>query len=521
MLIIKKIWVSQTLKVLVLSMFVRKKSNKSGLISIQVIDKSSGKYKVVKTMGCSDDPELIERLVRDGKQWILSRLKLQEFDFSNHSELYNSLLSSITAHRLVGIDLVLGKIFNELGFNKIEDELFRSLVLYRLVYPKSKLKTTQYIYRYEQKVVNEDAIYRYMDKLHSTQKELVQQISYDHTLKILGNDISIVFYDVTTLYFEVDHEDELRKSGFSKDGKHQHPQIILGLLVSKGGYPLGYEIYEGNKYEGHTILPVLDGFKKKYNLSQLVIIADSGLLSNANITELQQKEYEFILGARIKSESGQVKEEILALELQDGQSTIINKGELRLIISYSLSRASKDKYNRERGLSRLNKLISRGKLNKSNINNRGYNKFLKMEGDIEVTLDQQKVEQDSKWDGLKGYVTNAKLSKEEIMDNYKQLWQIEKAFRISKTDLKIRPIFHRLQRRIEAHICLSFVAYKLYKELERQLKKKKSALSPQTIIEIASNIYELEIEIPNTKERIKKVILHLEEQRHVAKLFNF
>ena len=169
----------------------------------------------------------------------------------------------------------------------------------------------------------------------------------------------------------------------------------------------------------------------------------------------------------------------------------------------------------------MEKLIQQGKLTKSNINNRGYNKFLQMAGNIEVKLDSQKVDQDAKWDGLKGYITNAKLSKEDVLDNYKQLWQIEKAFRISKTDLKIRPIFHRLPRRIEAHICISFVAYKIYKELERQLKEKQTTLSPQTVIEIASNIYELEVEIPGTKDKLRKVILHLDEQRYLAKLFNF
>lgn len=109
-------------------------------------------------------------------------------------------------------------------------------------------------------------IYRYLDKLHKSQKETVQQISYQHTLKILNNDISIVFYDVTTLYFEIDREDDLRKTGFSKEGKHQNPQIVLGLLVSTGGYPLAYEIFEGNKFEGHTMLPIIDAFKLKFIL---------------------------------------------------------------------------------------------------------------------------------------------------------------------------------------------------------------------------------------------------------------
>lgn len=150
-------------------------------------------------------------------------------------------------------------------------------------------------------------VYRYLDKLHKSQKEKVQEISYNHSYKILGGKVNIVFYDVTTLYFEIDDEDDLRKTGFSKEGKHQNPQIILGLLVSINGYPLAYEIFEGNKFEGHTMLPVIDAFKTRYKLGQLVIIADSGLLSNDNIKELNSKGYEFILGARIKTESSSIK----------------------------------------------------------------------------------------------------------------------------------------------------------------------------------------------------------------------
>lgn len=172
-------------------------------------------------------------------------------------------------------------------------------------------------------------------------------------------------------------------------------------MVSKDGYPLAYEIFEGNKFEGHTMLPVLEAFKEKYNLKQLIIVADSGLLSNQNIEELQKKKYEFIIGARIKNESQSIKQKILALELENGGSIFLKKGELKLIITYSDKRAKKDKYNREKGLRRLEKRIRTGKLTKSSINNRGYNKYLKLEGELNVIIDKEKFEQDAKWDGLK------------------------------------------------------------------------------------------------------------------------
>ncbi len=488
---------------------------------MQVIDKSSGRYKVVKSFGSVKESSQVTALIAKAKNWMAKQTGIVELDFAGEAAMLQRFLQSITAHRLAGIDYVLGKLFDEIGFNKIEDELFRDLVLYRVVYPKSKLKTTQFLYRYQQKSYSEDDIYRYMDKLHSTQKQQVQQISYEHTSKTLGSRVSMVFYDVTTIYFEIDNEDDLRKTGFSKEGKHQHPQIVLGLLVSQFGYPLAYDIFEGNKFEGHTMLPVINGFKRKYNLSQLVIIADSGLLSNANIEELIAGKYEFILGARIKNENQTIKRKILSLGLKNGQSAVIEKGGLKLVVTYSDERAAKDRYNREKGLKRLEKIIAKGKLTKSSINNKGYNKYLKLEGELKITIDKDKYNQDAQWDGIKGYLTNARLSKEDIIENYLHLWQIEKAFRITKTDLKIRPVYHRLQKRIEAHICLNFVAYKIYKELERQLKLKKSGLSPETVIDILQSIYEIEVTSSNSQQTIKKTLLLTEEQKLIAQLFDF
>lgn len=502
-------------------MFVRKLKQVNGKTYIQVVEKINRKYVVRKSFGSAKNDNDLRFLILEAEKWIKNRQGVQELDFENEIDIYNQVLTSITSHKLVGIDLVLGKIFDEIGFDRILDELFKDLVLYRLVYPKSKLKTTEYLRRFALKFYSEDDIYRYMDKLYNNQKELVQQISYEHTLKVLSQGISVVFYDVTTIYFETDHEDDLRKTGFSKEGKHQNPQIVLGLLVSEGGYPLAYDIFEGKQYEGHTMLPIINGFRDKYKIEKLIVVADSGLLSKDNIEELIANKYEFILGARIKNETQDIKDKILTLSLQNGESKIIAKGGLKLIISYSDIRAKKDKHNRDKGLKRLEKNLKTGKLSKASINNRGYNKFLEMDGNILVKINQEKIKADEKWDGLKGYITNSSLDKNKILDNYRQLWIIEKAFRIAKTDLKIRPVFHYKQKRIEAHICLNFVAYKIYKELERQLKEKKSELSPEKVIEIVQSIYEIEVTTPKMKEKIKKTLIMSEEQKQISRIFDF
>ena len=485
-----------------------------------IIDKSSGKYKLIKTIGSSSDSKVVEQLFLQGKKWISTYSGQTIFSFSDKDHIKN-ISNSIKSINVVGIDLLVTGIYNEIGFNQIQSEFFRLLVISRISNPVSKLKTIEYLEQYHDIKIGKDQIYRYLDKLYSEQKEHIQQISYRHTLKILGGVMHIVFYDVTTLYFQIDDEDEIRKRGFSKEGKHQNPQIVLGLLVSIDGYPLAFDIFEGNKFEGHTMLPVLDTFKRKYQLDKLIIIADSGLLSSQNIAELQEKGYEFILGARIKNEKQTVKDKILALKLNNGDSQLIEKDKnLQLIISYSEKRAKKDKYNRERGLVRIKKLLKSGKLTKANINNRGYNKYLKMDGEIKISIDQDKFKADEMWDGLKGYLTNSNLSKDEIIENYRHLWKIEKAFRISKHDLKIRPIYHRLQKRIEAHITINFAAYKVYKELERQLKEKKANISPEKVIDIAKTIYQIEIENQTTGQKEKINLLLNEQQKYIAKLLN-
>jgi len=192
----------------------------------------------------------------------------------------------------------------------------------------------------------------------------------------------------------------------------------------------------------------------------------------------------------------------------------------RIIISYSKNRAKNDSYNRQKGMERLKKLLAKGKLTKEHINNKGYNKYLKLEGEIKMTIDEDKYRDDVKWDGLKGYTTNTDLPKETILEYYKQLWQIEKTFRITKTDLKIRPIYHFKKRRIQAHICIAFAACKVYKELERQLKIKKSELSPEKAIDILKTIYGITIRLPQSKEKKLMLLDKTEEQKSLLKLFD-
>ena len=498
-------------------MFIRRKKNTSGSISIQIINKSKGHYKVIKTIGCATMQHDIEKLEQEAKQEIQTlenQGQLALFE-SKSDELIRSTFNSLNNSNIqtIGPELIFGEIFDFIGLNQIDDVLFRHLVISRLAFPLSKLKTIDYLHRYQGAMLEISAIYRFLDKLSDKYKGKVEQIIFKHTQKVLGGDLNIVFYDMTTLYFEASDEDDLRKTGFSKDGKHQKPQIFLGLLVAKQGYVIGYDVYEGNTYEGHTLIPFLENISRKFNLEKLIVIADSGLLSKKNIGALEEKGYEYILGARIKNETAEVKNQIIESFYADGDLIDITKDETkRIIISYSYKRARKDAYNRIRGLKRLEKKIKSGKLTKESINNRGYNKFLKLEGKIDVQVDYTKIEQDQYWDGLKGYITNTKLSGSEIIQNYGELWHIERAFRMSKTDLRIRPIYHRLGRRIEAHICISFAAYSIYKELERALNTQESSLSVKKAAELTHNMYQITYQLPDAKS-MNKQLLGMDDQQ--------
>jgi len=479
-------------------MFIRKKKNRSGSISIQIIQKQQGKYVVIKTLGTSNDEEEIDRLYKQALEAIprlFNQITLFDdpLDLPRVDELNNDDI------RVVGPELIFGRIFDHVGFSKIPDQLFKDLVISRITHPGSKLQLSEYLQENNRQDISADNIYYFLDKLNSKYKHQVEDISFTYTRKLLNGNIGIVFYDMTTIYFESSQPDELRMTGFSKDGKHQHPQIFLGLLVGRNGYPIGYDIFEGGIYEGHTLIPILEKFEKRFNFEKPIVVADAGLLSKENTRALTERGYTFILGARIKNESNTIKEKIEKTSFTDGHIVKLKKSDGTILyVSYSDSRAKKDKSNRERGLKRLEKSLNAGRLTKSNINNRGYNKYLKLEGEISIKIDYSKFERDCKWDGLKGYITNTGLTGQQVIDSYNNLWKIEKAFRISKTDLKIRPIYHRLRERIEAHICISFVAYVLFKDLERILSLNTN-ISIKKAIKQINKMHEILVTLPGNR----------------------
>ena len=506
-------------------MFVRKKINSSGTISVVVVNKSRGKFTEVKKFGVAKSEAEADKLFQEAQLWLRTHDGQQELDFDDRrgKELEEAarVVENMDSVLINGTQLLLNQVYDSIGFNRIPDEILRHLVIARVSQPKSKLATVDYLKAYYDEDVDLNHIYRYMDKLYNTQMEQAQQISVEHTRKIFGGKIGLMFYDVTTLYFETSQTDVLREPGFSKDGKTAESQVVLGLLVSEGGYPLSYSLFNGSQYEGFTMIPMIDDFKQRFTLGDdFVVVADSGLMNRNNVTLLQKAGYRYILGARIKNENKDVKQRILSLDKKDNVCNEIKRqnGE-RLIVSYSEKRAKKDSYNRNRGIARLRKAYQSGHITKQQVNRRGYNKFLEISRDIDVSISDEKIAEDCKWDGLKGYITNTDIDAEQVIAQYHGLWVVERAFRISKGTLEMRPMFHFTERRIEAHVCICFIAYKVYKELERLMAINNIGMSVDKVLDAAKTITTIKIRMPENGTYFTKTLFLTKKHLAIKPLF--
>ena len=267
------------------TMFVRKKRNRTGTISVVVIDKKGGKYKEVKNFGVVATEREADVLFNRAKEWISRYGGQQVLDLGANQKQIDELretqyvFNNIESVLMNAPQLLLNPIYDSIGFNRIPDKTLRQLVIARICQPMSKLATVDYLRSHFAEDTSLDKIYYYMDKLYNTQQQLVQEISVEHTRQILGGKIGIVFYDCTTIYFESFEKTKLCEPSYSKDGKSKENQVVIGLLVSTGGYPLAYTVFCGSQYEGFTMIPIVEDFVKRFDLDDFVVVADSGLMS--------------------------------------------------------------------------------------------------------------------------------------------------------------------------------------------------------------------------------------------------
>lgn len=540
-------------------MFVRRKTTPlSNKIAIQLVESvregNKVKQKIIRHFGFAlneEEAKALERIALKYKLELESQKTPSLFDIDTMVDVVTkdkckkegkplevNLIDIYEEKRVkVGFQEVYGYIFNWIGFGKVLDResrrkvsvnLLKHLVLARILQPASKLSSVEIIKSSFNIQTQVNSIYRMMDFIDEEAIERLQRISYRNALDLFGEEVGVIFYDCTTLYFESFVEDDLRRNGYSKDGKFNQGQVLLALMVSKEGIPIGYEVFPGNKFEGGTLESALEKIKEKYKVRRAIFVADSALLNRDNIDKMKEKGQPFIVGARTKNFNKSITQKILdrasykPLYEDKGFNDIsyqeIDIGnDLRLIVTHSISREEKDKRDREKAIERLKKRLCKSKSPKVLLNNYGYKKYVRIEGDSEVTLNEEKIKEAELWDGLHGIVTNIKdMDAKEILIHYRGLWQIEESFRISKNDLRIRPIFHWTTKRIRAHIALSFMALVCVRTLQYRIEKQYKKMSPEAIRRCLSN---LEVSILKDKTTGKRYGLPSQASKEAEKIY--
>lgn len=450
-------------------MYIRKiRSRRS--TCFQIGEKISGRFVVRKHAGCATTPEEIEALFLKAKQ-ILQALRFE------HQIPLLPVPSPVRAIRLswhiTGYHTFFGSVYDRIGFPP--RTLLRDLVVARIVHPASKCATLRYLNRELGVPLEKNQLFRFLDTLS---KDDLSKIAYTFVSARHPGGITVCFYDVTTLHFETPREDDVRQKGFSKNHRSDVPQILIGLFVDEDGFPFDFQFYEGHTFEGHTFQDAVTGICRKYPLPALTVVADAGMLSEDNLAYLEQKNISYIVGARIKHLPAPLTASILAHDYTTEPIFQAAVTPRRFMVDYAAARAKLDAANRKKIVDTLTRRI------KQRIPVVRKSKYITVSGTQSVTgIDRKKVSDDARFDGLKGYVTNTDNSLEaaKVITQYHRLWQVEKSFRMSKHDLRERPIFHRLKERIEAHLTLCFVSLLVLREAERLLKT--VHLSPEQAIE--------------------------------------
>lgn len=428
--------------------FIRKVKTTSGATAVQIAQKEQGRIVRIDHIGSAHSKEDLETLLALGRKRLLGD---QQLLFSESPPLMIHLRQSVSSLLLE----VLTEQYNYLGFNQLKDEIFSYLCVARIVEPTSKLDSIRVLGDLGIRRLSKNRLYRCLGQINARGYRTTLT---NHCFTHAASKITLVLYDVTSLYFEAQEGDDYRKPGMSKE-RRLEPQIIVGLLVDQHGFPLGLHSFEGNTAETNTILPVMEEFKKQHNLSNITVVADAAMLSHKNLEALSTAGYTYIVGSRLRKIPYDIAEYRKTGELTDKQIiTMKFEGGQRIIYQYREKRAALDLRNIEKQITKAEKIVSGTIPNKKA-------KFLSVTMK-EKRLNQALIDKAKMLAGIKGYVTNLTVSDEEVVTSYHQLWHVEQSFRMSKSDLKARPIFHHKRDSIEAHLTIVLAALAIGKVIE-------------------------------------------------------
>lgn len=454
----------------------------SGNISVQVVHRHNHKTDIVKHIGTARNDSEQKELEQLASEYIVSNTVIPPL-------LPEALRNNTAVSHLVSLDnLQFTRNFHHFaheflmyfyklnGFDGLNDTLLADLAIMRIIEPSSKLRAVELLKEYFDISYPINTVYESLQGMTRIKAD-IEKVAVSYAKKYLGFDFSLVFYDVTTLYFETFKEDEdekdtegnerigLRKNGFGKERKPGQPIIVIGLVVNRDGYPISVDMYPGKTFEGHTMLPVIKNLQERYGIKTLTIVADAGMLSLDNIEAINAANLHYIVGARMGSiQEKTLKGIAITLNKTEGTYSTTETKHGTLLCSYSEKRAAKDRSDRKKQLQKAQYQLD----NPDKVKRR--TRFVSEETKATLKLNQELITQDELKEGIKGYYTNLtldeKLTAGDIVARYKDLWHVEKAFRIAKTDLEARPIFHHKRESIEAHILVVFVSLCLAKSIE-------------------------------------------------------
>ena len=468
-----------------MSPFLRKVKTASGAIAVQIVEKRGGVRTILEHLGSAHDEAELAALLRIGQDRLHANQPMLELPGQRGVRPGVAVIGGKRSQLLVD---VVRDSWERLGFDAIEDEAFFQLVLARVVEPTSKVDSLRVIAELGLAPVHLSTVKRCLKRCADQDyRDKIAQACFQHVWSEHGGDVSLLLYDVTTLYFETDTEDALRKVGYSKE-RRVDPQIVVGLLVDRSGFPLEIACFEGNKAETHTIIPVIKAFQQRHGVTDMVVVADAGMLSTANLKAIDEAGLRFIVGSRVVKAphdlakhfrwhgtaftDGQIIDTITMRSTAPDPDRVKTRAEpvwdpgehptaWRAVWAYSAKRAARDNRTLTLQRNRAQAVVDGDKPAKKV-------RFVKTTGQ-HATLDEASPRRAEALIGLKGYVTNITatvMPAAEVIASYHDLWHVEQSFRMSKNDLAARPIHHRLKDSIEAHLTIVFTALAIARDLQ-------------------------------------------------------
>jgi transposase len=514
-------------------MFIRVRKNKGSMRrsvlichNIRIDDKI--RQIIVKTIGHSaNDAELQDMQVaakswvnQNKDEWFKSEYITSRQRIMKHNP---SLFNLREESRInVGANDIFGVLYKQIGFKTLlspmHQETLKHVLFARLLEPMSKRKISAVSEKQMGVELPLDRIYRMMDALIK-EEDKIQSIVFNATNEALGGKVSLLLFDVTTLWFETIEEDELRAYGYSKDCKFNTTQVVLALATTKEGLPVGYKLFPGNTAESKTLISSIEQWRTYLPIENVTVVGDRAMMSDANLEQLELAGYHYIVACPLRKLSRDKKALIL-----DKNSYIDNRADeagekhrvielgknRKILVSHSQKRSEKDRKDRERLISKLEKKLGASKNVKRLVNNQGYLKFTDIAGVATANIDQEKVNEDAAWDGIHGVITNKPNVDSTLYAEYRRLWVIEESFRINKHNLQMRPIYHFTPRRIKAHILLCYMVFTLIRHVQFKLNKLNYNLSAERIIDAVRSV-QASIFVDITNDARYKMLSKLDE----------